>query len=758
MDAKRIGRTGCLAVLLGFGWAALPALAKESFTLVSAVPDDVFFCVATRHNPERDFLAKYWGEVFDELKKSGVCADALAMISGIQTEEQQAEVQRLKDKVTQLIEGVDWTALGGGEFVFAERWSSGMRIGGNVAMGPPDMAFLIRGTTGSAAKNYDGLVAILQSIAGEINGAAGKEVLLVEASTAANSKTASTNLLRTVENASELPIAVSLHGDVIVITVGKQMLTDVMALLDGDKSIKPIAADPRFRTAFAELPAAEDEMTFFDMSAVFKLHRAMLRKLADEATAEPGDVMRNAHLSKEADAIAGRGHDAYREKNYEQALELTKKAHELAPKDSRHMYNLACFHAMVGHEDEAMSWLEKAVDAGFYSPTLIAQDEDLKALRVRPEFQVALTKAAKYAHRDADEKVKPWVRLVERLIDVPEVVDYIATVSYTDGLAVHTEESVALRPGAATAPIYPAFGKRGAIDKFDRYLPVETSSFSLGAGLDWPELYTFIQDTLQEVEIDGQNAWAKWESVQKTAGVDVRNDVLRLIRGDHGSVTMRDEGGEASVWMVGVTDEAAASQKLTELLEALTKNFPELVKKNPMLAMWTMRTSPTEREALPGFHNIQVGMMPEPAVAGVIDGHLFVGSSAEAVEYCLATAQGKHPSVRENKTLMAGLIVPKGPFHSLSYTDRRRLGEEIAQGIGIVGMVGGFAGMAIPDPGVQKILTKALQIVGKLGPVAKKLDFYKSEASVAMFDGKGWRKRSVTNYRSPEERVAATQK
>ncbi len=76
-------------------------------------------------------------------------------------------------------------------------------------------------------------------------------------------------------------------------------------------------------------------------------------------------------------------------------------------------------------------------------------------------------------------------------------------------------------------------------------------------------------------------------------------------------------------------------------------------------------------------------------------------------------------------------------------------------GIGIAGMVGGFASMAIPDPDVQKILTKVLQIVGKLGPVAKKLDFYKSEASVTTFDGKGWHEQRVTNYRSPEERVAA---
>jgi len=729
--------------------------AKEGFTLLSAVPDDVFFCVASRHNPERDFLDKYWNEVMEALKASGVGADALALISGVGSDAQQAEMERLKERMTQLIDGVDWTALCGGEFVFGERWSALIHVKGNVALGPPDMAFLIKGVPGSTAKNYEGLVAILDGIAGEVNGLAGQEALVVEKETKAQSSTAKIDVLRMVKGAPALPLAVTRHGDVIAITVGTAMQRDVLSLLEGAADVKSIGASPRFKEAFAKLPPAEDEMSFFDMTAMLKFHRNLVKTLLQKAPEDAGDVMINAHLSKEADAIANKGLAAYREDDFAKALELTEKAHEVAPKDSRIMYNLACFHARLGHQDKALAWLRKAVDAGFYSPKMILNDSDLEAVRTRPEFDAAVASAKKHAGHEAKADVEQWAKLAQRLIDVPDVIDHIATVSYTDGYSVHSEQFTALEADASTAPIYPVFGNRKPIDKFARYLPKESASFSVGTGFDWMALYAFLEETLQDVKIEGQSLWAMWESAQRDAGVDVRNDVLKLIRGDYASVTMRDEGGEASVLLLGVTDETAAAKKLAEVLDTVTKKIPELAKQNPMLAMWAVRAAPTEREALPGFFNIQVGMMPEPAVAGVMDGYLILGSSATAVEYCLATAKGEHPSVRKNETIMAELILPTGPFNTISYTDKRKLGEQVAQGLGMFGMFGGMATMAIPDPKFQKVATKILEIIGKLGPVARKLDFYKSEASVESFDGNGWHKRSVTNYRSPKERVAA---
>lgn len=56
-------------------------------------------------------------------------------------------------------------------------------------------------------------------------------------------------------------------------------------------------------------------------------------------------------------------------------------------------YNLACFEALEGNIEEAFTWLQGAVDAGFGDPAWIEQDEDLTSLRDDPRFQGILDTA-----------------------------------------------------------------------------------------------------------------------------------------------------------------------------------------------------------------------------------------------------------------------------------------------------------------------------------------------------------------------------
>jgi hypothetical protein len=174
-----------------------------------------------------------------------------------------------------------------------------------------------------------------------------------------------------------------------------------------------------------------------------------------------------------------------------------------------------------------------------------------------------------------------------------------------------------------------------------------------------------------------------------------------------------------------------------------------------MMAMVAIQSSPSTHEKLPGFHNVTFGMQPQPGTLGVANGYAIFGTSADAVALCLATAAGEHPSIKKNAQVMGEALVPDGPFRSMSFTDKRDLGKNISEILGAVGMMGGMAVMAIPDPQVQQALNKVLQMIMKVGPVARKIDFYKSSTSVATFDGKVWRTRGATNYKSPTERVSA---
>jgi hypothetical protein len=162
----------------------IPAPPAESnraeFTLAGYVPNDVFLFVAGRHNPERDFLDRYWDEVFTALRQSGVGTDLLELLGTLFQGDQKAEFMRLKDRATQLLAGVDWEQLAGKEMVFAERLAQPLKIGGQGVAVMPQMVWLLRGTPEGAAQNFTGLEAILGAIVEEINRLSGAEARALE--------------------------------------------------------------------------------------------------------------------------------------------------------------------------------------------------------------------------------------------------------------------------------------------------------------------------------------------------------------------------------------------------------------------------------------------------------------------------------------------------------------------------------------------------------------------------------------------------
>ncbi len=50
-------------------------------------------------------------------------------------------------------------------------------------------------------------------------------------------------------------------------------------------------------------------------------------------------------------------------------------------------FNVACAHARSGQYDEALAWLDKALGAGLPDPKVLLEDDDLREVRERPEFE-----------------------------------------------------------------------------------------------------------------------------------------------------------------------------------------------------------------------------------------------------------------------------------------------------------------------------------------------------------------------------------
>ena len=462
------------------------------------------------------------------------------------------------------------------------------------------------------------------------------------------------------------------------------------------------------------------------------------------------DIVLNSSSTGEAHELSVQAWKLYEQKDYKAGLELTTKAHKLSPTDSSILYYMSCFHALNGNKDQSLDFLEKAVDGGFYKPKHISWDPDLKSLHGEQRFKVALEKATKLAKEHSASDAPNWKALVTRLMDIPGIFDYIASVEYTEGYSTKTEAVVMLVADAKSKPFYPVFAKPKKVAQFDRYLPAETLSFNVSSAVDLGELYKFILDTIRCTGPTGEQVLVKWEQIQQSANFNVKKDILDWVAGD--TITVQLENNQGWAMLLRVHNEELAREKVTTAVDFISKAIMEAAQENPMMGMFAMRTSPANHDTLKGFHYLFFGMNPQPIVWGVADNHLIFANSPDTVAMCLDTAQGKHPNIRKNTRVMSEAIIPEGMFTSVSLTDQRQLGNELAAGIGMVSMMSGMMTMAIPDPEVRPVISKIAGILGKLTPVVTKINFFKSIARQSTFNGQSWHSKMVTHYVSPDER------
>jgi TolB-like protein/Flp pilus assembly protein TadD len=70
-----------------------------------------------------------------------------------------------------------------------------------------------------------------------------------------------------------------------------------------------------------------------------------------------------------------------------QALEWSARAALMEPDDPAVLYNTACLYSGLDHVDEAVSYLQKAIDCGFSAREWMESDPDLDPIRNHPEYK-----------------------------------------------------------------------------------------------------------------------------------------------------------------------------------------------------------------------------------------------------------------------------------------------------------------------------------------------------------------------------------
>ncbi|MBX3394718.1 MAG: hypothetical protein KF841_05080 [Phycisphaerae bacterium] len=339
------------------------------------------------------------------------------------------------------------------------------------------------------------------------------------------------------------------------------------------------------------------------------------------------------------------------------------------------------------------------------------------------------------------------MKAVSAILHDLSVIDYVASVEWTDGFRVMSDAATVLRSGAKSSPIYDIITSGKPIANFERFIPMEADSFSVSAGIDMTKVYRYLIDLVTKHAPDGKAKIEEWGQIQKNElGLDVEKDVLALFQGS----TVQYADGKDWVVLAGITDAAKMDSQLNRLFTFINQLLGQ---QNGLMISKVNVADKVEFRQISHPMMMMMGGL-QPPVIGCAEGHLILGSSAKAVKKCLQTAAGSHQNITKNKRWQSEALMPDGSVVSISFTDQANMGQELQQAIAGISMGLGMMGMMMADapPQVRTMVSNLPPILAKLGPVAGRLDFYKSKASYESFDGQRWIIHDVQNYKKPNER------
>ena len=239
-----------LLALVVMPLAAQAESGEQRFTLGRYVPADAWLYIHGANNPERAWIDAKWAEVFEEVKSSGIDKDIMGFITSQMPPDQQVAFNGAIDKVLGLVRGVNWSDLCGAEFAFAERQSKSMPIF--------DYVVLAKGAPGSADANMTGLVNILKELAGL------DEAITLTHENVHNMEVHRLRFANMPPAFKGFGVVLFRKGNLFGLVTGQRNVDDVLGLVAGASKGKSLVETARFHQAFAGLPAAENELVFFD--------------------------------------------------------------------------------------------------------------------------------------------------------------------------------------------------------------------------------------------------------------------------------------------------------------------------------------------------------------------------------------------------------------------------------------------------------------------------------------------------------------
>ncbi len=349
-------------------------------------------------------------------------------------------------------------------------------------------------------------------------------------------------------------------------------------------------------------------------------------------------------------------------------------------------------------------------------------------------------------HTAGNPSAEAWFNFAVRLLDRLDVLDYTASVQWTEGWQERSQTVTRLRPDAAHKHLARIKAGRRPLDNPLAVVPKDADSCGASSGLDLEQFYGLLMAILEEDVPGGAEIAAAWSTMQEEIGFDIDEDVFSWLNGDLIGFKIRNPNEPNPLrqldWVVmfGVADAELADRKVRAGLEWVQVPLRDHLRQY-------MTLTPALEVRAEGFQRITIPVMVlflEPVV-GVHDRRLIVASSEGAVNAYLDTADGKAPSFLENERYRTEAIQVPGPLQAVSFTDLRGQNQEMAQGFAQMGMIA----RVLPRERELLPTLATLRIMARLQPMFSEMDFLSSTATITTFDGSAWTTHSVVTYAPP---------
>lgn len=158
---------------------------------------------------------------------------------------------------------------------------------------------------------------------------------------------------------------------------------------------------------------------------------------AKHSSTRDDEQKRNQRTPENGSEWFGRAYELHQSDRYREAIEAFKKAIELDYRKATAMYNIACGYAMLDDSNNALSWLEQSLAAGFTSVSHLFDDSDLDSIRSHPGFRNLLKQISASSGEDTAKR--------DRLEDASLRFEQLQQAASQDGEAWHQVGSKLLR-------------------------------------------------------------------------------------------------------------------------------------------------------------------------------------------------------------------------------------------------------------------------------------------------------------------------